>query len=190
MNELKEKLRDPFYRRYLWYTALETELLFYVVCDVTFLTQVKQITMEQVSRITFISLVISLLIQYPLLKFINHAGSRTAVRLGSMAFLLSSVLITFAPGYFTILAGGILKCIGHTLNTMGTAIMKNHLKENRHEDQFVSFQSDANSAASLLMMVTSFLSGVLYRINAYYPMFACIALCFAGIAASFLISRR
>ena len=41
LNNLMQKYKDKFYRNYLWYTALETELLFFIVCDVMFLTKVK-----------------------------------------------------------------------------------------------------------------------------------------------------
>ena len=189
MRNIRKKLNDRFYRGYLLYTALETELLFYVVCDVLFLTQVKRLTMEQVSQITFLSLAFSLVILYPLLRFINLAGNRVAVRLGSVIFFLSAVCITFAPGYYTILAGGFLKCAGHTLNAMGTAVMKNHLARNDREDQFVSFQSDANSATAVLMMITSFLCGILFVKNAFYPMAGCILLSFTGMIVAFQISR-
>ena len=118
MLELKERFKDSFYRNYLWYTALETELLFFVVCDAMFLTQAKQLTVEQVSQITFLSLAFSLLIQYPLFRFVNRCGNGISVRVGSLSFLLSSVCITFATGYYMVLVGGFLKCIGHTLNFM------------------------------------------------------------------------
>ena len=190
MNSIRNKLSDRFYRGYLIYTALETELLFYVVCDVMFLTKVKGFTMEQVSQITFFLLAFSLVILYPLLKFINHAGNRIAVRTGSVIFMLSAVCITFAPGFYTVLAGAFLKCAGHTLNAMGTAVMKNHLARNDFEDQFVSFQSDANSATAAVMMITSFLCGILFVKNAYYPMAACILLSFAGVIVSFQLSRN
>ena len=190
MRDIGRKLNDSFYRGYLLYTALETELLFYVVCDVMFLTQVKGLTMEQVSQITFLSLAFSLVILYPLLKFINLAGNRAAVRLGSVIFFLSAVCITFAPGFITILAGAFLKCAGHTLNAMGTAVMRNHLVRNDREDQFVSFQSDANSATAAVMMITSFFCSMLFVKNAFYPMAGCILLSFAGMIVSFQISRN
>lgn len=190
MSELKERFKDSFYRNYLWYTALETELLFFVVCDAMFLTQAKQLTVEQVSQITFLSLAFSLLIQYPLFRFVNRCGNGISVRVGSLSFLLSSVCITFATGYYMVLVGGFLKCIGHTLNFMGTAIMKNHLAHNYCENRFVSWQSDANSAASVVMMITSFLCGFLFRINAYYPMVACIIMCLAGVIVSLRISQE
>ena len=190
MLELKERFKDSFYRNYLLYTALETELLFFVVCDAMFLTQAKQLTVEQVSQITFLSLAFSLLIQYPLFRFVNRCGNGISVRIGSLSFLLSSVCITFATGYYMVLVGGFLKCIGHTLNFMGTAIMKNHLAHNYCENRFVSWQSDANSAASVVMMITSFLCGFLFRINAYYPMVACIIMCLAGVIVSLRISQE
>ena len=183
-------MKDPFYRGYLWFISMETELLFFMVCDVTFLTQVKGLTSAQVSQVTFLSLLVSLVILVPLLKFINRFGNRISVRLGSTLFLLSSVLITFSPNFYTVLAGGFLKSIALTLNAMGPAILKNHLTRNQTEDQFVSFQSDANSSASFVMMITSLLCGMLFKMNAYYPMYACIALCLTGVIASFRISRR
>ena len=188
MKEIRDKLRNPFYRGYLWFTSLETELLFFVVCDVTFLTQVKKLSPVEISRVTFLSLVFSIVILAPMLKFINRFGNRVSVRLGSVAFLFSAVLMTIAPNFAFILAGGFMKCIAHTLNAMGTAVLKNHLTQNHSEDQFVFWQSDANSAASLVMMITSLLCGGLFRVNAYLPMIACIALCMAGVVAAFRIS--
>ena len=56
-----ERYRDGFYRNYLIYTGLETDLLFFVVCDAMFLTKVKHLTLVQYSRVTFLSLLFSLL---------------------------------------------------------------------------------------------------------------------------------
>lgn len=53
MKDFIEKCKDRFYSEYLLYTALESELLFFVVCDAIFLTQVKKLTLEQISEITF-----------------------------------------------------------------------------------------------------------------------------------------
>ena len=85
-----ERYRDGFYRNYLIYTGLETDLLFFVVCDAMFLTKVKHLTLVQYSRVTFLSLLFSLLIQYPLLKCINRMGNRKTVRAGSIFMLLSA----------------------------------------------------------------------------------------------------
>jgi hypothetical protein len=184
----KGRYRDGFYRNYLIYTGLETDLLFFVVCDAMFLTQVKHLSLVQYSRVTFLSLLFSLLIQYPLLKCINRTGNRAAVRAGSIFMLLSAVCITFSTGFFMVLLGGILKCIGHTFNTIGTAILKNKLEREHREDQYVAYQSDANTAASAVMMLTSLLCGYLFRLNEYLPMYACILFSLAGVAVSFYIS--
>ena len=189
MRSCIQRFKDRFYREYLWYTALETDLLFFVVCDVLFLTQVKGMSKESFSLLTFLSLAFSLVIQYPLLRFINRVGNKTAVRTGSVVFALSAICITFAPGFITVLIGGFLKCIGHTLNAMGTAILKNRLTTERQEDRFVSYQSDANAATSLIMMLTSLLCLPLFTLNEYLPMVACIVLSLVGIVFAFLISR-
>lgn len=89
MKDFIEKCKDRFYSEYLLYTALESELLFFVVCDAIFLTQVKKLTLEQISEITFLSLIFSLLVQYPLLKFVHRAGNSISLRLGSIVFAVS-----------------------------------------------------------------------------------------------------
>ena len=184
-----ERYRDGFYRNYLIYTGLETDLLFFVVCDAMFLTKVKHLTLVQYSRVTFLSLLFSLLIQYPLLKCINRMGNRKTVRAGSIFMLLSAFCITFSTGFFMDLIGGFLKCIGHTFNSIGTAVLKNRLETDHNADQYVDYQSDANTMACAFMMLTSLLCGYLFHLNEYFPMYACILFSAAGVASSWYISR-
>lgn len=186
-ESIKERYRSRFYRQYLWYTALETDLLFFVVIDAIFLTSIKGLSMGQVSLLTFLSLVFSLVIQFPLLKGINRIGNRASVRLGSVMMALSAMCLTFAPNFAVMLVGGFLKCIAHTLNAMGTAVLKNRLVKDC-KDEYVSYQSDANSAASFVMMVTSLLCGPLFTFNGYGPMIACITLSLAGVYLSFAMT--
>ncbi len=177
------------YIGYLGYTALETDLLFFMVCDTIFLTQAKGVSMARVSLLTFLSLVFSLLMQYPLLKWIGKVGSQRAVRAGSLAFLLSAVCITFAPNYAVILLGGLLKCIGHTLGAVGAVILKNRLSQEGSEDQYVVCQSDANGLTALVMFVTALSCGALFRRNDYYPMYVCILCSLVGVGMTYWFSR-
>lgn len=189
IESIKERYQSKFYRQYLWCTALETDLLFFVVIDAVFLTTIKGLSMEQVSLLAFLSLVFSLVIQFPLLKGINRIGNKTAVRLGSVTMLISAVCLTFAPNFAIMLVGGFMKCIAHTLNAMITAVLKNHLVSECKDNQFVSYQSDANSAASFIMMITSLLCGPLFKIYGYGPMIACIALSLVGVYVSFKMTN-
>ena len=190
MNKsLKERCKSKFYRQYLWCTALETDLLFFVVIDAVFLTTIKGLSMEQVSLLAFLSLVFSLVIQFPLLKGINRIGNNAAIRLGSITMLISAVCLTFAPNFAIMLIGGFMKCIAHTLNAMITAVLKNHLVNECKDNQFVTYQSDANSAASFAMMITSLLCGPLFKVYEYGPMIACIALSLVGVYVSFIMTN-
>ena len=189
MGAFRRRYRERFYRGFLAYNALEDDLLFYVVCDTLFLTQVKGLSMEQVSLLIFLSIALSLLAQYPLLKWANKVGNRVAVRAGAAAFAVSALLITFSSAFPLLLLGGFVKCIGHTLNSLGTAVLKNHLVREGKGDLYVVYASDANSAASLLTLVTSLSCGALYAISPYVPMAACIAFSFVGVGSAFWITR-
>ena len=189
MGAFRQRYRERFYRGFLAYNALEDDLLFYVVCDTLFLTQVKGLSMEQVSLLIFLSIALSLLAQYPLLKWANKAGNKIAVRAGAAAFAVSALLITFSSAFPLLLLGGFVKCVGHTLNSLGTAVLKNHLVREGKGDFYVVYASDANSAASLLTLVTSLSCGALYAISPYVPMAACIAFSFVGVGSAFWITR-
>ncbi len=190
MNKIKERFRDRFFRIYLLYTALETDLLFFVVCDAMFLTQVKQLSVAQVSLVTFLSILFSLIVQYPLLKVIKRIGNKAAVRAGSVFFLLAALCITFSSGFYMILIGGFLECIGYTFNSLGVAILKERLVREQKEDQYVTYQADANSAASFMMMLTALLCGYLFRMDAYFPMYACILVSAVGVGTAFYITHE
>ena len=190
MSTIKERYRDGFFRIYLLYTGLETDLLFFAVCDALFLTSVKQLDAEQVSLVTFLSILFSLVVQYPILKLINKIGNKAAVRAGSVCFLIAAVCITFSPNFIVLLLGGFLECVGYTFNSIGVAVLKNRLEKEHREDQYVSYQSDANGAASFMMMLSALLCGLLFGINRYFPMYACILLSLAGVVVSFILTRN
>ena len=188
LKNLKDRYSCSFYRIYPWQNAIETEFLFFAVCDVMFLHSVKNISFAQISFLIFFSLLFSLIVQYPLLKCIHRMGNRNSVRAGSLFFLLSALCITFAPNYGIIVVGGILKCIGHTFNSLGAALLKEKLVQDGKGTEYVNFQSDANNAVCLLMMISSFACGFLYSLNPYYPMFGCITICALGVILSFLMT--
>ncbi|MBP3810289.1 MAG: hypothetical protein ILA15_06105 [Clostridiales bacterium] len=189
MGSIRARYSNSFFRWYLGYTALETDLLFFIVYDAMFLTEVKGLSVAAVSWLTFLSLGFSLIIQYPLLKWINRVGNKTAVITGSVCFVLSSACITFAPGFIVVLIGGFIKCIAHTLSAIGTAVLKRKLVSEYKEDMYVTYQSDASGITSIVMMITSLLCGSLFEINAYLPMFACMGLSSAGVVCAVFITR-
>lgn len=190
MSTIKERYKDGFFGAYLLYTALETDLLFFVVCDALFLTHVKNLSAGQVSLVTFLSILFSLIVQYPLMKLINSIGNKAAVRIGSIFFLLAAICITFSPNFYVILLGGFLECVGYTFNSIGVSVLKNRLERECKKDQYVMYQSDANGVASFIMMLSSLLCGPLFEINNYFPMYACILMSLAGVIVSFIVTRN
>ena len=190
MSTIKERYKDGFFGAYLLYTALETDLLFFVVCDALFLTHVKNLSTGQVSLVTFLSILFSLIVQYPLLKLINKIGNKAAVRIGSLFFLFAAICITFSPNFYVVLLGGFLECVGYTFNSIGVSVLKNRLVKEHREEQYVIYQSDANGVASFLMMLSALLCSPLFKLNNYFPMYACILMSLAGVVVSFIITRK
>ncbi|MCR5024201.1 MAG: hypothetical protein K6A90_07715 [Lachnospiraceae bacterium] len=83
-----------------------------------------------------------------------------------------------------------MKCVAHTLNSMGVAVLKNQLVKDKRVEQYVAYQSDANSATSLIMMLTSLICGALFEVYAYLPMIAGAGFSLFGVIVSFCMTKN
>ncbi len=111
-------------------------------------------------------------------------------RNGRKSLFFSATCITLASGFAVILIGGFVKCVAHTLNSMGSALLKNRLVKDNKTEQYVAYQSDANSATSLAMMLTSLICGFLFRIYAYLPMILCMVSVYSVRSYPFTYPKR
>lgn len=170
-----------------WFSGLSGDLLFWVAIDTLFLTVVKNFDSSQIVSLTGISIIISIILQVPLLKIIKKIGNTNSVRLGSFLLLLSSMLLTFGCNYFQIVLGKTLYEIAYTFQNMSNAVLKNNLELQGKSNEYVRVKTNANTVYAVATMLISFVASIMFNANNYLPMICCILACLVCFILSFSI---
>lgn len=174
---MEENKLKKFNTIYPWYAGLSGDLLFWIAIDTLFLTVVKKFTASQIVSLTSISMIINILLQVPLLKIIHKIGNTKSVKLGSFLMLVSSILLTFGKNYIIIVIGKILYEMAFTFQNMINAILKNNLKLQNKENEYIKYRTKANTIYAAVTMIISFIASIMFNINNYLPMLGCITFC-------------
>lgn len=182
----QEKMKK-FNKIYPWYSGLSSDLLFWIAIDTLFLTVVKNFNTSQIVSLTTVSLIACILLQVPLLKIIKKIGNTNSVRLGSLLFLVSSLLLTFGSNYIVIALGKIAYEIAFTFQNMANVILKNNLELQGRNHEYIKIKTKSNTIYATITMIISFVASMMFNVNHYLPMFGCISFCFLCFFLSFYL---
>lgn len=182
MNE--EKLKR-FNNIIHWYSALSSDLLFWIAIDTLFLTVVKGLNAAQIVSLVPISMAICIVLQVPILKIIKIIGNTNSVRLGSFLLLMSSILLTFGNNYVVIVAGKTFFEIATVFMNIANVILKNNLGIQGKSDDYIRIRTKSNTVYAVITMIISFVASSMFNINNYLPMMFCILFCLISFILSF-----
>lgn len=189
LNGEKQKMNNEklirFNRIFPWFAGLSGDLLFWIAIDTLFLTVVKNFSASQIVSLTSISLITCIILQVPLLKIIKRIGNTKSVRLGSFLLLFSSLLLTFGKNYLVIVIGKIFYELAFTFQNMINATLKNNLEIQGKGEEYIKYRTSANTVYAVVTMLISFVASIMFNINNYLPMLACITFCLICFILSF-----
>ena len=168
--------------------GISMDLLFYIAVETLFYTTIKGFSASQISFLLTISGICFILLRKPLVSLAKKIGNTNAVRVGVMMLLTSSILITFAPFYFLIAIGHILYTVSFLLISMNKIILKNNLKVLEKSDEYIKYSTKGTTIYSIITAIIALISGPLFNINPYLPMYCCIAFCIINVIFSIFIS--
>lgn len=180
-NEKRIKLSNKVYPIFSGFTG---DLLFWVAINTIFLTAVKGFSAAQISSLTTVANLVTILL-YPIaFKIIKKIGNIKSIKLGTILLLCSSLLLTFANKYFIILFGYILYDSAFVFKNMDNVILRKNLKYQNREKDYIKIQNKSSFIYSFLTMLIAFVSGFLFNINNYLPMILCISFCVLNVLLS------
>ena len=192
MNELMEEKRIKLSNKiYPLFSGLTGDLLFWIAINTIFLTTVKGFNAAQISSLTTIGNLVTILL-YPIsFKIIKNIGNIKSIKLGTTLLFCSSLLLTFSTKYFTILFGYILYDTAFIFKNMNNVILRKNLKYENREQDYIKIQNKSSFIYSFLTMLIAFIAGFLFNINNYLPMILCIMVCaFNIILSNFLYEYK
>ena len=91
--------------------------------------------------------------------------------------LLSSIIITFGKTYAVLLIGRFIYETSWVFKDVQGIMLKNNLKLIGKPDDYAKITNRGQIIYALLTFIVSLMSGFLFNINPYIPMYLCIAIC-------------
>lgn len=173
----QEKYINKFIKIYPILKGFTDDLLFFVAIDTLFYTVVKGLSAQQIVLLTTMSSLFSIISRISLIKVIQKIGNTNSVRLGMGLLLLSAVLKIFGPSYLWIMAGAIVYELAWVFKDMENVMLKNNLKIIGKQDEYAKIANKGMKIYAFLTLIVAMVSGFLFNLNPYLPMYLCILIC-------------
>ena len=154
MNVIDKKIKLSN-KIYPYLVGLSDDLLFWAAINTIFLTTVKMFSASQVSLLTGISGLITILSQNIVLKIIKKIGNLKSVKLGLLMLFIGGVIITFGSSFISILIGEIFYNIAFLFKGMESVILRRNLKYQNNENAFIQIQSRSSLVYAISTMICS-----------------------------------
>ncbi len=169
------------------FSAFSDDLIFLVPIDTLFLTITKGLNASQIQFMTMLSLMIGKLSRRVLLNLSNKIGNIKSLRLGSLLLLISAIIITFGKQPIIIYVYRVVYELAFMFLAMSLIVLKDNLQYINKGNEYFKIRNKTKILYSTTTMVTALLSGYLFNLNNYLPLFAQIVLCLIMFIMSFLL---
>lgn len=168
------------------FSAFSDDLIFLVPIDTLFLTITKGLNASQIQFMTMLSMIVGILSRKLLLNISKKIGNIKSLRLGSFLLLVSAVILTFSNQFPIICFYRIVFELAFIFLHMALIVLKNNLQSIDKGSDYFKIRNKTKIMYSITTMITSLLSGYLFNLNNYLPMFLQILLCVVMFSMSFL----
>lgn len=184
MEQNMSKIRSSI-KLYPTFYAFSADLIFFVPIDTLFLTLVKGLNASQISAMTMIGLLICILSQKIIVKATKRIGNANSVRLGAFMLFLSSVILTFGKSFISLVIYRIINELAFMFWNMTSILLRNDLIYLGKKDEYYTVRNKAKVMYGITTMITALISGYLFNINKYLPMYISLVIYFIIFIISF-----
>lgn len=134
---------------------------------------------------TMIGLLVCMLTQKIVVRFIKKIGNAKSIRAGALMLLVSSIILTFGNSFFWLILYKIISQYAFMFWNMSNILLRNDLIHLDRENDYYIVRNKAKVMYGISTMVTALISGYLFNINNYLPMYISIILFFIVFMLSF-----
>lgn len=168
------------------FSAFSDDLIFLVPIETLFLTITKGLNASQIQFMIMLSMLVGILSRKLLLNISEKIGNLNSLKLGSFLLLMSAIILTISNQFIIICFYKIIFELAFTFLHMALIILKNNLQSVNKGADYFKIRNKTKIMYSITTMITSLLSGYLFNLNNYLPMFLQILLCVIMFGMSFL----
>ena len=184
MKQNISKIRNSV-KIYPLFYAFSADLILFVPINTLYFTLEKGLNASQISAITMIGALICILSQKITLILIKKIGNANSIKLGSIMLFMSLIVLTFGKSFFAMMIYKAIFELSIMFLNMSSILLRNNLIYTNKEDKYYDLRNKANIMYGILTMITALISGYLFNINHYIPMYISILIYFIVFLASF-----
>lgn len=167
-------------------SSFTADLIFFVPIDTLFLTLVKGLNASQITAMTMVSLLICIIFRTLILKVAKKLGNLKSIRLGTFLILIASTVLTFGKSFVSMLVYKTAYEIAFMFINMDKILLKNNLNALNKEEDYYKIRNRSKIMYAIITMITALLSGFLFNLNNYLPMYLSIIIYFIMLILSFI----
>lgn len=183
------KNKNKNLKLYPKYRQLAMDFLFFYTINVLFLTQIKQIDTSAVVLVdTFYALFV-IICQIPGAMIVEKIGRKNSIVLGNLCNVIYLIIVINATSFISLVLAEIFCAMAFAIKDIAEPALLNGSINSEKEEKsniFAKIQGKAVSGYYVLSAVSLILSGILYEINGYIPMFLSLGIV---IIALFMSTR-
>lgn len=168
----------------IFYT-FSADLIFFVPIDTLFLTLVKGMNASQISAMTTISLLVCILSRKLILKTTQKIGNVKSIQLGALMLLIASLILTLGKSFTAMLIYHSVYELAFMFWGMSSILLRNNLSYINEKEKYYTLRNKAKIMYGISTMVTALISGWLFNINSYLPVYISIIIHFIILLVSF-----
>ena len=172
---------DKFIKVYPFLKGLTDDLIFFIAIDTLFFTVAKGLSAQEIMLLTTISSFVSIISRLLFVEVIKRIGNTYSVRLGIFLLFLSSCFLTFGTSFSWLAIGKTLYELAFVFKEMENVMLRNNLSVLSKEECYASIANKGMIVYAFLTFFVSLVSGIIFNISPYLPMFLGILTCIIGM---------
>lgn len=184
MKEETNKI-NKIVKLYPIFYSLSADTIFFVPIDTLYLTLVKHLNVSEISATTMISLLVCILSRSLIEKVAKKIENVNSVKLGCLLLLVSTIILTFGTSFASIIIYKVTLEYAYMFWIMSNIILRNNLTAMNRKEEYFSIRNKAKVMYGISTMITALISGYLFNINVYLPLYISIALYILIMSMSF-----
>ena len=154
------------------YKMLSWDLLFFYAIQFLFLTMVKQITASEILIINGFYFFIKTILQLPAIIVIDNIGNKKSIILGNCSLIIYILMLILLPGITSVVIGLCFFAVGLNIKTIAESnLLYNSISTRGGNSLFSKIEARGGSLYYYLDGISSLLSGYLFVVNMYLPIF-------------------
>ena len=198
MNELKQKknkinkhTKQKMIRRnnaklYPLYKMFSWDLLCFYSIEFLFYTITKGLTASEVLIINACFIIFKILMQIPAVTITDMLGHRKSLIIGNSFMLVYIIGLIVAPNIYFIILAGVIRSLGYDIKVIvETNLLYDSVSTKGGEGLYSKLESKGAGWYYVLDGLICFVTGYMFVINNYLPMFICMGFIIVSIILSF-----